>query len=452
MKENEKTKKRTGGISANLFAFPLLIVIAVLHIVLVIMIIDVNHSSSELSALMERSGDYQIDATNIQKANTTMSETSSAYIQSPTVNYGSLSAYANALYSDNYATKVSERFREYDVSKEVRDAVEKAADNSEKMTETQLHAISLVASVYELPPKIANRLPLPALTPEENAWSDDEKLATAKSMITESGYTQLRYFVNQYVDECSSTLREDFSSASSRTDEHVSTLRVLIWLDIVAIIVILLVTFILFYISIIRPLRSYSEDIAANRSIRHGGGVTEMRKLVSSFNGLLKARNKLETILRSAAENDALTGLPNRYCFERDLMKHEDVDTPMAVLLFDVNYLKRTNDTQGHLAGDQLIKTSAECIKECFGAGNANNCYRIGGDEFVALITDCDETEVKKRIDRFNLALRRESITVSVGYSFTDGSASSTFKEMMNEADNKMYEQKKHIHELNDNN
>ena len=116
--------------------------------------------------------------------------------------------------------------------------------------------------------------------------------------------------------------------------------------------------------------------------------------------------------------------------------------------MFYVNFLKKTNDTQGHLAGDQLLRTAAACIRECFGVDNLNNCYRIGGDEFVALIYGDSEEETKRRIDKFNLALLRENISVSVGYAYTQEADGDSFKKLMADADKNMYDQKKIAHQI----
>lgn len=173
-----------------------------------------------------------------------------------------------------------------------------------------------------------------------------------------------------------------------------------------------------------------------------------MWQLVTAFNRLWSNRNKLESILRAVAENDVLTGLPNRYCMQRDLLRNDVNGNTMAVLLFDVDFLKRVNDTEGHLAGDNLICATADCIKECFGTENACNCYRIGGDEFVVLMFGCDEAAVRTRIDRFKMILKDKNITVSVGYAYTDNADNNSFVELMEEADRSMYENKRYIHDI----
>ena len=50
----------------------------------------------------------------------------------------------------------------------------------------------------------------------------------------------------------------------------------------------------------------------------------------------------------------------------------------------DVNGLKTVNDNLGHAAGDELLVGAAKCIQQCF--GNSGKVFRIGGDEFIAMI------------------------------------------------------------------
>lgn len=456
MEETVPSGRRVGGIPSNLFTIPLLIIVAVMHIAIIFLIIDVNSSSNELGDLMERSNTYQADATSLRAVATLLSETSATYIQMPVAadgasNAGSLTAYVQGLDAEGRGYKVAERFREYDVSDEVLACIETAAEMEGRMAEAQLHAISLMSSVYPLPPIPALAdLPLAALTPEEQAMSPAEREAAARQLILEKDYAQLRYQVNDNVEECNRILQEEFSRISLETQRHIITMRAILWAAVIAIILILTSAFILFYRMIIHPLRAYSADIEANRKLKQIGGVAETRQLVDAFNRLWDHRSRLEASLQAAAENDALTGLPNRYCMERDILEGEAHGGPLAVLVFDVNFLKRTNDTQGHLAGDQLLRTAAGCISECFSLPGINNCYRYGGDEFVAFLPGAGEAEVTERIDRFTQALQREGITVSVGYACSDNADAGSVRPLMAQADERMYEQKRKIHEMDD--
>ena len=453
LKEQSSAKKSYGGIPVNRFAFTLLVVITVLHIIIIMLIIDVNRSSTQLSDLMQRSGNYQIEATSIMEGNTALSETCANYIQMPVVgdgsaNVGPLNAYAEQLKEKNNASKVLERFRTYNVSDEVLSCIEEATRCSQQMFEMQNHAISLMKSVYPIPP-IPDLAVIPEvpLTEEELSMPPEARAAAAKQIIIDKEYASLRYHASKSIEQCNLTLRQEFDKASEAAAKHVATVRLLLWISVFIIIMFLSVTFVMFYELIVKPVRKYSDEIDENKSIEQVKAIAELRRLVSAHNRQWERRNKLESILREAAETDTLTGLPNRYCMERDLIENENYVGSMGVLLFDINFLKKTNDTEGHIAGDKLICKTADCIKQCFSTKDTNSCYRIGGDEFVAVLTGCSEDEINIRIEHFQMMLERENITVSVGYAYEKTADSKSFRTLMEKADKLMYEHKQLIHE-----
>ena len=452
--KDKTNKKHLSEFSIKTFTIPVIIIVAIIHISIVLLIIDINHSSNNLFTLMDQSGEYQIDATSMQASNTVLSETCGNYLQVPvngdsSANVGPLMAYTNELSSNRRSPKVAERFKTYNVSYEIRSCIDKASEYSEQMMNIQVHAIGVMASVYPLPTlpalSIFNEV---TLTPEESAMGSEERVAHARYLVQESSYAQLRYKVLENVDTCNKLIQDDFNHAQAETQKHIVTMRNILWTEVSVVTLILIATFVAMHYMLIKPLRNYSKDIQSNQSIKNPGKITEMKQLVDAFNGLLTYRNKMENILRKEAENDALTGLPNRYCMEHDLLNENNSNKSFAVVMFDVNFLKRTNDTQGHLAGDTLIRTTAACIKECFGVENTNNCYRIGGDEFVALISNCTENDIKTRIEKFKLVLVRENISVSVGYAYTDKLINNDFENLIATADKNMYKQKKRIHKM----
>lgn len=91
------------------------------------------------------------------------------------------------------------------------------------------------------------------------------------------------------------------------------------------------------------------------------------------------------------AETDALTQLPNRHAFERELALQQSLVQSQArsdslLAIFDVNGLKAVNDELGHLAGDELLRKTGELLRGQL-RRRQDEVFRIGGDEF-ALITD----------------------------------------------------------------
>ncbi|MBU1042162.1 MAG: GGDEF domain-containing protein [Proteobacteria bacterium] len=97
--------------------------------------------------------------------------------------------------------------------------------------------------------------------------------------------------------------------------------------------------------------------------------------------------------LRHAAYHDTLTGLPNRLfltdALPRLIEAAAEHDHILALMFLDLDGFKQVNDTLGHQAGDVLLQTVAERLRQCI--SRPENCVRLGGDEFVLLETwPCD--------------------------------------------------------------
>jgi len=103
-------------------------------------------------------------------------------------------------------------------------------------------------------------------------------------------------------------------------------------------------------------------------------------------------RKTMEERLRYLSEIDILTGLYNRYSFEEKIKALNcEKYLPLGIIMGDVNGLKLVNDTFGHLEGDNLLRSIAKILKEiCHTKGNV---FRWGGDEFMILIPNCNESE-----------------------------------------------------------
>lgn len=130
---------------------------------------------------------------------------------------------------------------------------------------------------------------------------------------------------------------------------------------------------------------------------------------------------------------DVLTGLANRFFFEKTMNGKYDKKDIIAVVVFDINNLKITNDSLGHDMGDALIVDVAHSIKKVFTPGN---CFRIGGDEFVFIGNVKSEIDVDQMIKKF-LNTIGDDTTVAYGYSVSYDAEPliKTFKL----ADNNMY-------------
>ncbi|MCC8043744.1 MAG: GGDEF domain-containing protein [Oscillospiraceae bacterium] len=156
---------------------------------------------------------------------------------------------------------------------------------------------------------------------------------------------------------------------------------------------------------------------------------------------------KTDIISRLAYE-DGLTGLGNRTAYKERLAEISSAAQPFTVFVFDINNLKAVNDNLGHTHGDELIILGAKAISDTF--GNIGKCYRIGGDEFICLITDkCDPAALSEKFCE-SIACENETLeefTLSVAYGFSVYNGTGSADSAVSSADKRMYEKKKELKE-----
>ena len=165
--------------------------------------------------------------------------------------------------------------------------------------------------------------------------------------------------------------------------------------------------------------------------------------MVYMLSRVLKEKYEKEKLLYTS-NTDALTKCFNRRAYETAI-HGLDLHKEWIYISMDINGLKCVNDSLGHAAGDELICAAADCMKECF--QNYGNVYRIGGDEFVIIMTEKTE-ELQKIIKDFEQksALWHgelvDSISVSYGYVFSSEKAWNGIYDIAKAADERMYKSK----------
>jgi len=111
-------------------------------------------------------------------------------------------------------------------------------------------------------------------------------------------------------------------------------------------------------------------------------------EVILDVSARVRHQHEIELALRASARTDALSGLPNRACFDEVLAQHVErmhESEKLLVLAFvDFNGFKAVNDTMGHAAGDEVLRTIASRFRESFRTNDF--IARIGGDEFVVLL------------------------------------------------------------------
>lgn len=173
-----------------------------------------------------------------------------------------------------------------------------------------------------------------------------------------------------------------------------------------------------------------------------------------------KSRNELGILTRGIREmatkleiyvyHDKLTGLKNTAAYARyveGLKKRSgEKEVPYALVVFDANFLKRINDHYGHEAGNELIRRAAALVSHVF---SRSQVFRIGGDEFIAILEDQDYRERRELVADF-IALAKEArftfdgqeLPVSVACGMAEHREGEDYTDTFQEADAAMYEHK----------
>lgn len=174
--------------------------------------------------------------------------------------------------------------------------------------------------------------------------------------------------------------------------------------------------------------------------------------VLTALVGTIIFRNRQKEAAERMASIDFLTGLPNRRAYEEKLLEEEHVHSEQfAVAVFDINGLRKANDTLGHVAGDELIKTMAKFLMNLKDESKEKlpffQGYRVGGDEFVALMQVDDRQRLllhQSLLDQMNnwKGALNPCISVSVGVSSRSEFPDSSSNELVRIADNRMYQDK----------
>ncbi len=161
-------------------------------------------------------------------------------------------------------------------------------------------------------------------------------------------------------------------------------------------------------------------------------------------------RKQAETALKHIGRHDTLTDMYNRTFFEEQLtyLEGRRDKYPITIVSIDVDGLKLINDTMGHVVGDKLLITCGKILKQCIRTKDI--LARVGGDEFIVIMTNTDEAtgeNIVKRIQttsaRYNNEHPQLPISISMGVA-TAIDDSLSIKEAYRSADDSMYNSKLH--------
>ncbi len=178
------------------------------------------------------------------------------------------------------------------------------------------------------------------------------------------------------------------------------------------------------------------------------GSVGSLRDITDRVNAETRVQNE---ILR-LAHTDPLTGLANRNSFfsavENELRRFKRSQRHFAVLLVDVDHLKKINENFGHKAGDKILIETAQILGSCL--RDTDLAARLGGQEFGLFLPDTTEDgaywvaeRICKEVSKHSFFVDDSAIpvhsTVSIGVSSTENNPSPTISDLYKTADMRLY-------------
>ncbi|MFK7737139.1 MAG: diguanylate cyclase [Pirellulaceae bacterium] len=159
-------------------------------------------------------------------------------------------------------------------------------------------------------------------------------------------------------------------------------------------------------------------------------------------------------IIAASAIIDSLTGLKNRAAYDDEILGtieyHYRNRRPFGILVIDIDHFKQVNDTHGHANGDEVLRAIAACLRSR--TRKYDDVYRFGGEEFVAVITDCALEGISSVAQRFldsieklqiDIEDKTISVTASLGICWTPYPRPGSAEELFKIADGCLYEAKR---------
>ncbi len=442
---NEPRKKTIRGIKIRNLNLVMLSVSCILYILLIYATIQSMHKYNSMVNTTDRHIACEEISTLVADGSNYLTEQVRLYTVT-----------MDTTHLDNYFTEANttrrrdtalERLRNYHTDGEAYSYLTSALENSNNLMMQEIYAMKLISTAqgYDMA-ALQEDIQNTFLTEADQALSPEEMIEKARDIVFGTDYQEskakimkdISYFVDNVV-EYTQLVQKESSAVLKRSLVRQQILISILFIEN-------LIVFFLIVRLIINPLQIYVKNIKEDKRLEFVGSY-EFKYLALTYNNIFELNAANELSLRHQAEHDPLTGLINRGAFDQLKDHFGAIQSPLALLIIDVDKFKLINDGYGHEAGDHVLKKVAALLADSF--RSTDYPARIGGDEFAVILTDLSANPkelVQTKIRNMNELLKNPNddlppVSLSVGGAYSEiGFTDDLYKK----ADAALYQVKEH--------
>ena len=361
------------------------------------------------------------------------------------MNIDNMNNYFNEVNVTKRRNHALENLEAANTSASLKQSLEAALESSNDLMKTEAYSMKLIslANGYsdDVLPEEVRSIQLKA---EDMRLSPEEMIEKGRSMVFDSGYQNAKALIyshlDHFIDGTMTHLSEEQELVYSGLGDAITLQSILI----VVLFLINIITFIAIYTLIVRPLTIHVRRIEENGMLEIMGAY-EFKYLAITYNDIYELNAANQEVLKKKAERDSLTGLMNRGTFENLKRIFKESQSPLALLIVDVDKFKTVNDTYGHSVGDKVLIRVGNTLEKTF--RSTDKIARIGGDEFAVVLTDIrkeDASAIREKAAEIGKVLSQSeydisAITLSIGAAFSD---QGFHDKLFEQADKALYEAK----------